>query len=155
VTGRQKAAGRATTWRPSPSPEAAAGARPGFLDAGSELARRAADCVRRWALAEVSAGRLVPWIAIAFGCGIIVYFAIDQEPAVWAAVLLVCIAVSISVFARRRFVVFAAAAAFAAARLSPPLGPLRPGGYDFARDMYFQYVAANEINWLSFISFAL
>jgi competence protein ComEC len=64
--------------------------------------------------AEVSAGRLVPWIAIAFGCGIIVYFAIDREPAVWAAVLLVCIAVSISVFARRRFVVFAAAAAFAA-----------------------------------------
>src|SRR5262245_26134840 len=24
------------------------------------------------------------------------------------------------------------------ARLSPPLEPLRPGGYDFARDMYFQ-----------------
>jgi competence protein ComEC len=27
------------------------------------------------------------------------------------------------------------------ARLSPPLEPLRPGGYDFARDMYFQPVA--------------
>src|SRR5262249_14891816 len=27
------------------------------------------------------------------------------------------------------------------ARLSPPLEPLRPGGYDFARDMYFQSVA--------------
>jgi competence protein ComEC len=24
------------------------------------------------------------------------------------------------------------------ARLSPPLEPLRPGGYDFARDRYFQ-----------------
>jgi competence protein ComEC len=28
------------------------------------------------------------------------------------------------------------------AHLSPPLGPLRPGGYDFARDMYFQQIGA-------------
>jgi competence protein ComEC len=28
------------------------------------------------------------------------------------------------------------------ARLSPPLGPLRPGGYDFARDLYFQQLGA-------------
>jgi competence protein ComEC len=29
------------------------------------------------------------------------------------------------------------------ARLSPPLEPLRPGGYDFARDMYFQGLGAS------------
>ncbi len=29
------------------------------------------------------------------------------------------------------------------ARLSPPLEPLRPGGYDFARDMYFQGIGAS------------
>src|SRR5262249_29178709 len=29
------------------------------------------------------------------------------------------------------------------ARLSPPLEPLRPGGYDFARDLYFQRVGAS------------
>jgi competence protein ComEC len=29
------------------------------------------------------------------------------------------------------------------ARLSPPLQPLRPGGYDFARDMYFQRIGAS------------
>lgn len=29
------------------------------------------------------------------------------------------------------------------ARLSPPLQPLRPGGYDFARDMYFHQIAAS------------
>jgi competence protein ComEC len=29
------------------------------------------------------------------------------------------------------------------ARLSPPLSPLRPGGYDFARDMYFQGLGAS------------
>ncbi|MBX6424844.1 MAG: ComEC family competence protein [Variibacter sp.] len=28
------------------------------------------------------------------------------------------------------------------ARLSPPLAPLRPGGYDFARDLYFQNIGA-------------
>jgi competence protein ComEC len=28
------------------------------------------------------------------------------------------------------------------ARLNPPLQPLRPGGYDFARDLYFQRIAA-------------
>ncbi len=29
------------------------------------------------------------------------------------------------------------------AHLSPPLAPLRPGGYDFARDMYFQKIGAS------------
>ena len=29
------------------------------------------------------------------------------------------------------------------ARLSPPLAPLRPGGYDFARDLYFQGIGAS------------
>ena len=29
------------------------------------------------------------------------------------------------------------------AHLSPPLSPLRPGGYDFARDMYFQQIGAS------------
>jgi competence protein ComEC len=29
------------------------------------------------------------------------------------------------------------------ARLMPPLSPLRPGGYDFARDMYFQRIGAS------------
>ena len=28
------------------------------------------------------------------------------------------------------------------ARLNPPLAPLRPGGYDFARDLYFQGIGA-------------
>src|SRR5207247_8473675 len=28
------------------------------------------------------------------------------------------------------------------ARLNPPLKPLRPGGYDFARDLYFQRIGA-------------
>src|SRR5581483_8362995 len=29
------------------------------------------------------------------------------------------------------------------ARLTPPVEPLRPGGYDFARDLYFQKIGAS------------
>src|SRR5207244_5943440 len=31
------------------------------------------------------------------------------------------------------------------ARLTPPLPPLRPGGYDFARDLYFQGIGATGL----------
>ncbi len=168
----------------------------------------------------------MPWIAIAFGGGVVVYFSIDQEPAAWAAVLLLCAVVSIAVLCRRHFAGFAVGIGLAAlvagfatatikrviiahpvllrpawnvelagfveareerersdritlrvlrisglrqnemvervrvsvrkgttppvgrfvefkARLSPPLSPLRPGGYDFARDMYFQGLGAS------------
>ncbi len=175
---------------------------------------------------EVGAGRLVPWLAIAFGCGIIAYFGIDREPASWASAMLFAATVATAVFLRHRPVGFpvalgiaAMAAGFATAtikcaiiahpvlsapvwnvdiagfverreerersdritvrieriagprlsenlervrvsvrkgtapavgkfvelkaRLSPPLEPLRPGGYDFARDMYFQRIGAS------------
>jgi competence protein ComEC len=29
------------------------------------------------------------------------------------------------------------------ARLQPPLAPLRPGSYDFSRDLYFQSIGAS------------
>ncbi|MFL6799797.1 MAG: ComEC/Rec2 family competence protein [Xanthobacteraceae bacterium] len=168
---------------------------------------------------------LVPWIAICFAFGIGIYFAVDQEPQVWAAALALATAVSGATLARQRPFAFpvtvalaAIAAGFATAtikraivahpvlsaplwnaeiagfieireerersdritvrvarmggarlpqplervrvavrkgtappvgsfvefkgRLSPPLEPLRPGGYDFARDIYFQRIAA-------------
>jgi competence protein ComEC len=37
----------------------------------------------------------------------------------------------------------------AKAQLNPPLQPLRPGSYDFARDLYFQYIGASDSNNLS------
>ena len=216
--------GRAAAWRPW----SAAGRRPApaWLDDLVDLARRWAQRIREWALVEVGPGRLVPWLAIAFGCGVVVYFAADQEPAPWAAVLLFVAAGTLAILARRRPVAFplllalaAAAAGFATAtvkrafiahpvlaapvwnaeitgfvevreerersdrivvrvdrisaprlnealervrvsvrkgtapavgsfvsfkaRLSPPLEPLRPGGYDFARDLYFQRIGAS------------
>jgi competence protein ComEC len=168
----------------------------------------------------------VPWLAIAFGCGIIVYFAVEREPALWAAAALVTATVTLAILCRRRPFAFSAMVGLAAlaagfttatvkreiiahpvlfapawnvelagfvevreerersdrivvrleriveprfseklervrvsvrkgtappvgsfiefrARLSPPLEPLRPGGYDFARDMYFQRLGAS------------
>jgi len=45
-----------------------------------------AGALREWAKAEAGAGRLFPWVPIAFGCGIALYFAADHEPVLWVAV---------------------------------------------------------------------
>ena len=179
-----------------------------------------------WVAAEVAPGRLMPWIPVAFGFGIVAYFSADREPAWWAATALVVAGVLIAFLTCHRPIGFpvalglaAAAAGFATAvlqteriahpilqasiasvqvsgfvevreerersdrivvqvrgfegsheqavpervrvavrkgsapavgsfvefkgHLSPPLQPLRPGGYDFARDMYFQRIGAS------------
>jgi competence protein ComEC len=190
------------------------------------LLASAGQQVRAWALAETGPGRLAPWIAVSFGVGIIVYFAAEREPALWAGPSLLGAAIVIAVLTRHRpfaFPVAVGVAALAAgftvatskraliahpvlsapvwgadiagfvevreerersdrivvrvtriagprldetlkrvrvsvrkgtappvgsfvefrARLSPPLSPLRPGGYDFARDLYFQGIGAS------------
>jgi competence protein ComEC len=219
--------GGAEAWRPWIAWTAAGGQRaPAWVDGVAHFARGAAQRIRGWSAAEAGAGRLVPWLAIAFGCGIVIYFAVDREPAPWAAALLLAAAVAAAILSRHRpmaFPVAVGAAAMAAglatvtlkrviiahpvlsapvwnvdvagfverreerersdrmvvrveridgaqlkdrlervrvsvrkgtapavgsfvefkARLSPPLEPLRPGGYDFARDMYFQRIGAS------------
>jgi competence protein ComEC len=226
------ARGRTAVWRPWDVPWSGPWTgprrRPGFAwpEDLVERARGAAQQVRAWAADEVRPGRLVPWLAIAFGCGSIVYFAADQEPELWAAAAVVLATLVAAILLRHRPVAFAAAVALAAlaagfatatakraliahpvlamplwnveiggfveareerersdritvrvhsiaaprlhealervrvsvrkgaapavgsfvafkARLSPPLEPLRPGGYDFARDMYFQRIGAS------------
>jgi competence protein ComEC len=180
----------------------------------------------QWIAAELAPGRLLPWFAVAYGGGIVLYFAAEREPAWWAAVPAAIVAVAVALLARERPIAFPAALAFAAvaggfatatlqtariahpvlrypvgsariagfvetreerersdrivvrltsfearrvgeiparvrvavrrgtapdvgsfvalkAHLSPPLAPLRPGGYDFARDMYFQGLGAS------------
>jgi competence protein ComEC len=217
-----RARGREATWWPRP----AAGRQPALGWSLADRARSLGERLRSWALADVGPGRLVPWLAISFGCGIILYFTADREPQLWAAALLFAVAVAAAVGARHRPVLFPLALAFAAAaagfltatikratiahpvlqaaawnvevagfvesreerersdrivvrvhtiagkriaelpdrvrvsvrrgtappvasfvafkaRLSPPLEPLRPGGYDFARNLYFQGIGAS------------
>jgi len=228
VVDEGRARGRAETWRPWLPPWAAGGSGPSWTwpDGLVDLARGAAQRIRDWAAAEIAPGRLVPWLAIAFGLGIVVYFAVDQEPASWAAASLLGATGVAAILVRHRPVAFplaigaaAVAAGFATvtikraiiahpvlsvpvwnaeiggfveareerersdritvrveriaaprlneplervrvsvrkgtapavgsfvefkARLSPPLEPLRPGGYDFARDMYFHRIGAS------------
>ena len=38
--------------------------------------------LRAWAAQELAAGRLLPWLAVAYGFGIVLYFTADHEP-VW------------------------------------------------------------------------
>jgi len=194
-----------------------------------DLSRSTSVLVERigeWVLADVGPGRLVPWLAIAFGFGIVLYFTAGAEPAWWSGSAVAVVALVAAIALRRRPLGFAlmlglvaVAVGFATvtlktariahpvlsfpvsgvtisgfveireerersdrivvriaeidaprlheklervrvsvkkgtappvgafiafkARLSPPLAPLRPGGYDFARDMYFQGIGAS------------
>ena len=68
--------------------------------------------IRAWAAAEIGAGRLFPWFAVAFGSGIVLYFSADHEPAWWAAVLAAAIAAIAVIFLRRRPLAFVLALGF-------------------------------------------
>jgi competence protein ComEC len=196
---------------------------PDWLAAPAEQLRR---LLSQWAVAEVAPGRLLPWLPVAYGFGIVGYFSAEREPAWWAAAAAALIGIVIAMLARRRPFAFPLALALAAiaagfatatlqtariahpvlsfptwsaqvscfvetreerqrsdrvvvrvatfdaprtrevpervrvavrkgtapavgsfvafkAHLSPPLQPLLPGGYDFARDMYFQRIGAS------------
>lgn len=182
--------------------------------------------IREWAAAELGAGRLMPWLAVAYGFGDVLYFTAEREPAAWAVLALAALGAASVMVARRSGIGFPLALAFAAltigfaaatlhtawiahpvlrrpawgiavtgfvetreerersdrivvrtrtiegrrldpapqrvrvavrpgtappvgsfasfkANLLPPLQPLRPGGYDFARDMYFSRLGAS------------
>jgi competence protein ComEC len=213
--------GRAGTW---PQGGRAVPWTPRIPDISRWLAARLAP----WIVAEVAPGRLMPWLPVAFGAGIAIYFAAEREPAWWAAAALAAVLATVAILVRRRPVAFplmlavaAVAAGFATAtlrtlalahpvlrapvynvtlsgfvetreerertdrivvrvyaidapradvllervrlsvkkgtapavgsyislktRLSPPLQPLRPGGYDFARDLYFHGIGASGL----------
>jgi competence protein ComEC len=212
------------------------GARSGTRTWPVERARRAWEAawpeftiparVREWAAIEVGAGRLLPWFAVAFGAGIVLYFAAEHEPSVWAASTLAIVSIVATIALRRRTLGFVLALGFLGiaagfavatlktaliahpvlrypaysvslagfvelreesqktdrfvlrlsridgariterpervrlsvrrgtappagafvevkAQLEPPLQPLRPGSYDFARDLYFQRLGAS------------
>jgi competence protein ComEC len=212
--------GVAGTWPPRGSAQAG-----GFVPAGVPLWASFAERLRAWAHAEAGAGRLLPWVPIAFGVGIALYFTAPREPVLFVAVVTAMACGAVAFLARRgRFFVAAVmlaaiASGFAVAtwktarvahavlarplysvslsgfvetrdirehtdrfvlrvtqmdaprlstklervrlsvkkgtapdvgsfvelkaRLLPPLSPLRPGSYDFARDLFFQGIGAS------------
>jgi competence protein ComEC len=214
---RDRTGGHAGTW---PQREVVAAATPSF-----GLRFSFADKLKAWLRAEAGAGRLLPWVPIAFGAGIALYFTADHEPVAWVAAA-TATALCVAALLLRRHRLFAAvvliaamAAGFAVAtlktarvshvvltrpvyvpvlkgfvetrevrertdrfvlrvvemddpwrhiklarvrlsvrkdtapavgsfvelkaRLQPPLAPMRPGSYDFGRDMYFQGIGAS------------
>lgn len=213
--------GIAGTW-PTTGRATSAG---GFVPAGFGVWPTVVATLREWAKAEAGAGRVFPWVPIAFGCGIALYFAADHEPVLWVvATTAVALAFGAVLLRRSRWfapaiMIAAVAAGFAMptwktariahtvlakplysvslsgfvetrdirertdrfvlrvtameaqrsdvklervrlsvrkgtapdvgsfvqlkARLMPPLAPLRPGSYDFSRDMFFQGIGAS------------
>jgi competence protein ComEC len=212
--------GYAGTWPPR-----AAAPVGGFAPAGLSAWRPLVEKLRAWVRAEAGAGRLLPWVPIAFGTGIAFYFAADHEPVLSVAVIVAIALCAVAVLLRRQkmfpaaVMIAAVAAGFAVAtwktariahgvlarpmfsvaltgfvetrdirertdrfvlrvatmesprgqtklervrlsvkkgtapdvgsfvelkaRLQPPLAPLRPGSYDFGRDLYFQGIGAS------------
>jgi competence protein ComEC len=110
MSEQRSARGRVATWWP-------ARRRPGLTwpDELADLARRLAERLRTWALADIGPGRLVPWLAIAFGAGIVLYFTADREPSLWAALALFVGTAAAAIAARRRPLAFPLALAIAAA----------------------------------------
>jgi competence protein ComEC len=212
--------GIAGTWPPRSAAQAG-GFSPSTFGAWPKLVER----LREWVRAEAGAGRLLPWVPIAYGTGIAFYFAAEHEPILpVAAVTAIGLCLVAFMLRRRRMfpaalMVAAVASGFATAawktariahevlarpvysvslagfvetrdirertdrfvlrvtamegprvhtklqrvrlsvrkgtapavgsfvelkaRLQPPLQPLRPGSYDFGRDMYFQGIGAS------------
>jgi competence protein ComEC len=71
--------------------------------------------------------RLLPWLAVAYGFGVVIYFTAEREPAWWAATALAAVCGVGAIVLRRHLAaliiglfVFAIAAGFAAATVKPP-----------------------------------
>jgi competence protein ComEC len=73
--GRARTQGIAGTWPPREAARAGGFAPSGF-DTWSSLGAK----LREWIRAEAGAGRLLPWVPVAFGTRIAFYFTADHEP---------------------------------------------------------------------------
>jgi competence protein ComEC len=50
------------------------------VPAGFGIWSSSLEKLREWVKAEAGAGRLLPWVPIAYGTGIALYFAAEREP---------------------------------------------------------------------------
>src|SRR5438445_132719 len=85
----------------------------GFAPVGSGVWPALAETLRAWLRAEAGAGRLFPWVPVAFGCGIALYFAADHEP-VLSVVAATAVALALGAVLLRRSRLFAPAIMIAA-----------------------------------------
>src|SRR5260370_42295997 len=99
--------GYAGTWPPRDAARAG-GIAPSGLGAWPSLI----DKLRTWIRAEAGAGRLLPWVPVAFGTGIALYFTADREP-VLSAVAVVAAGFCAAAFLLRRPKVFPVAGVIA------------------------------------------
>lgn len=222
---RNQTASKAGRVRAGTLPRGGAVSGVAVADFGAGLLQPAISQIRDWARLEAGPGRLLPWVPVAFGAGIALYFTAEREPVaavVVPAAGLLCI-LAFAMRRRRWFPAMAMIAALAAgfatatfktarvahgvlarpinsamlkgfvetheerertdrfvlrletmdaprstiklervrlsvrkgtapavgsfvelkAKLQPPLSPMRPGSYDFGRDMYFQGIGAS------------
>jgi len=102
--------GYAGTWPPRAAAAQAGGYAPSDFRAWSSLV----ETLRGWARAEAGAGRLLPWVPVAFGTGIAFYFAADHEPVLSAAAV-AAITLCAAAFLLRGHKVFPVAVMLAAA----------------------------------------
>jgi len=106
--GRKR--GYAGTWPPRAATAQAGGYAPSDFRVWSSLL----ETLRGWARAETGAGRLLPWVPVAFGTGIAFYFAAAHEPVLPVAAV-AAIALCAAAFLLRRQKIFPLAVMFAAA----------------------------------------
>ena len=67
--------------------------------AGSDTFGGARDVISRWFATDTAAGRLLPWLPICFGFGVVLYFAAAREPSLWATLPLAAVCVIAAFFA--------------------------------------------------------
>src|ERR1044071_8133537 len=83
-----------------------------FPDAAAH-AERFGEALKKLIALEVAPGRLVPWLPVGFGLGVILYFAADREPALWAAAAAAAGGIVFAVVAPQRAAALIFALAFA------------------------------------------
>ena len=103
-----RAQGIAGTWPPRGAAQAGPFAPSGFRAWSSFV-----ETLREWVRAEAGAGRLLPWVPVAFGTGIACYFAADHEPVLTVAAA-AAIAFCAAAFFLRRHKLFPVAIMIAA-----------------------------------------
>src|SRR5258707_10711780 len=111
----------------------------GFVPAGLGSWPPLVAKLREWVRAEAGAGRLLPWVPVAFGTGIAFYFAADHEPVLSvAATLAVALCAVALLLLRQKFFAAAGVIAAVAAGFCPPAWktpPVSPGV--LARPVFF------------------